>query len=162
MDMSNQEYNAYVMQKAEKSPIVKNTLLAFLIGGAICTLGQAIYSLAAAQGLPQTDASLVTTISLIGLCSSGANILIYSTGRGSPVGTPVAPSIKLTASPTALNTFRPHMDVEITDVTSGEATLEEGGMRLFQALVDTANGELTASERGRNREVAFPLLMKPL
>ena len=113
-------------------------------------------------GLYLADNPGLDPISLIGLCSSGANILIYSTGRGSPVGTPVAPSIKLTASPTALNTFRPHMDVEITDVTSGEATLEEGGMRLFQALVDTANGELTASERGRNREVAFPLLMKPL
>ena len=78
MDMSNQEYNAYVMQKAEKSPIVKNTLLAFLIGGAICTLGQAIYSLAAAQGLPQADASLVTTISLIGLSALFTGLNLYN------------------------------------------------------------------------------------
>ena len=40
MDMSPQEYQAYIKQKSPKSPIWKDTALAFLIGGAICVLGQ--------------------------------------------------------------------------------------------------------------------------
>ena len=39
MEMSPQEYGAYVKQKAPKSPIVKDTVMAFVIGGAICVVG---------------------------------------------------------------------------------------------------------------------------
>ena len=42
MDMSPQEYQAYIKEWAPKSPIWKDTALAFLIGGAICVLGQLI------------------------------------------------------------------------------------------------------------------------
>ena len=42
MDMTPQEYQAYVKQKAKKSPIVKDVILAFLVGGLICVVGQAI------------------------------------------------------------------------------------------------------------------------
>lgn len=101
-------------------------------------------------------------ISLLGLTSSGANVLIYSTGRGSPVGTPVAPSIKLTASPTSVKIFSAHIDVEITDVTMGKAQLEDGAWRLFDKLIKTCNGELTIAEQNGNREVAFPLMVSPL
>ena len=42
MDMSPQEYQAYVKRIAPKSPVVKDTAFAFLTGGAICALGQLI------------------------------------------------------------------------------------------------------------------------
>ena len=42
MDMSPQEYQAYIKERAPKLPIWKDTALAFLIGGAICVLGQLI------------------------------------------------------------------------------------------------------------------------
>ena len=42
MDMTNQEYNAYVSGKAKPSPIWKNMAWAFLVGGLICTLGQGL------------------------------------------------------------------------------------------------------------------------
>ena len=45
MDMSPQEYQAYIKERAPKSPIWKDTALAFLIGGAICTIGQLLLSL---------------------------------------------------------------------------------------------------------------------
>ena len=51
MDMSPKEYQAYVKQKAKKSPIVKDVTFAFLIGGAICVLGQAITNGWSAAGL---------------------------------------------------------------------------------------------------------------
>ena len=101
-------------------------------------------------------------ISLLCLTSSGANILLYSTGRGSPVGTPVAPSIKLTASPTSKKLFSAHIDVELTDVTMGDETMESGADRLLKKLIDVCNGELCIAEIKGNREVAFPLAVSPL
>ncbi len=101
-------------------------------------------------------------ISLLCLTSSGANILLYSTGRGSPVGTPVAPSIKLTASPTSKKLFSAHIDVELTNVTMGDETMKSGADRLFKKLIDVCNGELCIAEKKGNREVAFPLAVSPL
>ena len=43
MDLTPKEYQQYVEQKAKKSPIVKDTALAFVIGGLICVLGQAVW-----------------------------------------------------------------------------------------------------------------------
>ncbi|MFR5844790.1 MAG: SpoVA/SpoVAEb family sporulation membrane protein [Oscillospiraceae bacterium] len=56
MDMSPQEYQAYIKQKSPKSPIWKDTALAFLIGGAICVLGQLILDGYRSLGLDKTDA----------------------------------------------------------------------------------------------------------
>ena len=78
MDMTNQEYKDYVAQKAKPSPIVKDTLLAFLIGGAICTLGQGILNLFLAQGLHRDDASTATTIVLVGLSALLTGLNLYN------------------------------------------------------------------------------------
>ena len=78
MNQSNQDYKKYVQKKAKKSPIVKDTLLAFLIGGAICTLGQGIYNLAFSAGLTAQEAGTVTTISLIGLSALLTGLNLYN------------------------------------------------------------------------------------
>ena len=44
MDMSPQEYQEYVKRKSPKSPLLKDVVLAFVIGGAICVVGQAVQS----------------------------------------------------------------------------------------------------------------------
>ena len=56
MDMSPKEYQKYVQQKSPKSPIVKDTVLAFVIGGLICVIGQAIQNGWSTAGLGQEDA----------------------------------------------------------------------------------------------------------
>ena len=55
MDMTPQEYQAYVKQKAKKSPIFKDVVLAFVIGGAICVLGQLIQNGWGAAGLNKEE-----------------------------------------------------------------------------------------------------------
>ena len=51
MDMTPQEYQSYVQQRMKKSPLLKDVCLSFVIGGAICVLGQAIQNGWAAAGL---------------------------------------------------------------------------------------------------------------
>ena len=78
MDMTPQEYQQYVQQKMKKSPIGKNVCLAFVIGGLICVLGQAIQNGWAALGLSQDDAGTATSCSLVFLSSLLTGLNLYN------------------------------------------------------------------------------------
>lgn len=78
MDMTPQEYQDYVKQKAPKSPIVKDTALAFLVGGAICVLGQLILNGFLSLGLDKTDAGTATSITLIFLSALATGLNLYN------------------------------------------------------------------------------------
>ena len=76
MDMSPQEYQEYVSQKAKKSPIIKDVVFAFLIGGLICVIGQAIQNGWSAAGLNKEDAGTATSCSMVFLSAllTGQNL----------------------------------------------------------------------------------------
>ena len=78
MDMTPKEYQEYVAQKQKPSPIVKDTILAFLIGGAICTLGQLIQTGWGALGLAQEEAGMMTSVSLVFLSISLTALNLYN------------------------------------------------------------------------------------
>ena len=78
MDMTPQEYQAYVKQKAKKSPIVKDVALAFLVGGLICVVGQAIQNGWSAAGLNQEDAGTATSCSLVFLSAQLTGLNLYN------------------------------------------------------------------------------------
>lgn len=78
MDMTPQEYEAYVKQKAKKSPVVKDVALAFLVGGLICVVGQAIQNGWSAAGLNQEDAGTATSCSLVFLSALLTGLNLYN------------------------------------------------------------------------------------
>ena len=78
MEISPQEYQRYVQEKAKKSPIVKDTALAFVIGGLICVLGQAIQNGWAAAGLSQQDAGTATSCTLVFLSALLTGLNLYN------------------------------------------------------------------------------------
>ena len=102
MDMTPQEYSAYLKRIAPPSPIVKDTTLAFLTGGAICALGQLIQNGFLALGLEKSDAGTAVSISLIFLSAlltglnrynsiarfAGAGTLVPITGFANSVVSP--------------------------------------------------------------------------
>ena len=88
MDMSPKEYQEYVKQKSKKSPIVKDTVLAFLIGGTICVIGQLIRNGWTAYGLAAEDAATATSISLVFLSVLLTALNLYNKlGRYGGAGT---------------------------------------------------------------------------
>ena len=88
MDMSNKDYDKFVQARAKKSPIVKNCFFAFLIGGAICTLGQAIMNGFLSLGLEKTDAGTATSVSLVALSALLTGLNLYNKlGRYGGAGT---------------------------------------------------------------------------
>ena len=75
--MSDKQYSQYVQSLCPKSPIVKNTCFAFLIGGAICVIGQLIMNGFSALGLDQTDAGTATSCSLVFLSALLTGLSLY-------------------------------------------------------------------------------------
>ena len=69
MNMTNEEYNQYVSAKAKPSPIWKDLIWAFCVGGAICTGGQALSALYQAWGASKEDAGTWVSITLVFLAS---------------------------------------------------------------------------------------------
>ena len=78
MDMTPQEYQAYVKKKEPKSPLLKDMLLAFVIGGAICTVGQLIQNGWSAAGLDQEDAGTATSCTMVLLSAVLTGLGLYS------------------------------------------------------------------------------------
>ena len=78
MDLSPEEYQQYVKEKQKKSPLAKNLLFAFVIGGAICVLGQFIREAWIAEGLSQEDAGTATSITLVLLSALLTGLNLYN------------------------------------------------------------------------------------
>mgnify|MGYP001087724553 CR=1 FL=1 len=76
--MSPQEYQQYVKQKAKKSPMGKDTALAFVVGGAICVVGQLIQNGWAAAGLAEKQAGTATSCTLVFLSALLTGLNLYN------------------------------------------------------------------------------------
>ncbi len=102
MDMTPQEYQAYIKEKQDASPLLKNTALAFAVGGLICVLGQLIAEGWMSAGLGKEDASAAASVSLVFLSAvltalglyhrlarfAGAGTLVPITGFANSVVSP--------------------------------------------------------------------------
>jgi stage V sporulation protein AC len=102
MDMTPQEYQAYIKEKQDTSPLLKNVALAFAVGGLICVLGQLISSAWTSLGLEKEDAAAATSVSLVFLSAvltalglyhrlarfAGAGTLVPITGFANSVVSP--------------------------------------------------------------------------
>ena len=78
MDMTPKAYQEYVKAKAPKSPIVRDCLRAFLVGGLICALGQAIQNGWLAAGLTKADAGAATACCLVLLSAVLTGLNLYN------------------------------------------------------------------------------------
>ena len=78
MDMTPREYQQYVQRKMKKSPLGKDVCLAFLVGGAICALGQVILGGWMSLGLSEEDAGTATSCTLVTLSSLLTGLNLYN------------------------------------------------------------------------------------
>ena len=83
---------------------------------------------------------------LTGPVAGGAQIVIFTTGRGAPQGYPIAPVIKVCGNPRTSEKLSEHIDVDVSDVITEDKTLEEAAEKVFEKLVKVASGEKTKAE----------------
>ena len=77
MNMSKKEYNRYVARLAQKSPLGKDLLRNFLVGGLICVIGQLILNGFTALDLSEQDAAAATSVSLVFLSAVLTGLSVY-------------------------------------------------------------------------------------
>lgn len=75
---------------------------------------------------------------------SGANIVLFTTGLGTPTGNPVAPVLKLSTNTTMYNKMADIIDIDTGPVIEGNETIEQAGERILDYIIDVANGNVLA------------------
>ncbi|MBG0777299.1 MAG: UxaA family hydrolase [Desulfovibrionaceae bacterium] len=84
--------------------------------------------------------------SITGMVAGGAQLVIFSTGRGTPTGSPITPVIKITGNPDTYAKMPDNLDVNAGRIISDGARLEEIGEEVFGLMVDVCNGRQTKAE----------------
>jgi altronate dehydratase large subunit len=92
------------------------------------------------------------TEGIMDLMSSGAQIVLFVTGRGSVIGSPIAPLLKVTGNSATFEALRDDMDFDAGRVLTGERTLAEAGEELLDLVVRTASGTPSKPEVLAHRE----------
>ncbi len=92
---------------------------------------------------------------MVGMVAAGVNVVAFTTGRGTPTGSPIAPCLKISTNTAVARACPDLIDVNAGAILDGECSLAEMGHRVFGALVAAAGGALTRSEVRGNREFAF-------
>ena len=75
--MTEKQYSQLISELSPKSPMGKDCLLAFLVGGLICTLGQAFINWYSSMGLPEKEASTAASMSLVALSALLTGLSVY-------------------------------------------------------------------------------------
>lgn len=107
------------------------------------------------RGLVVMDTPGQDVESNTGMLAGGAQVIVFSTGRGSPVGSPIAPVIKVSTNTALFERMRDDMDFDAGVVLSGGMTVGEAGDRLFELILQVASGRQTCSEHLGHTEFAI-------
>lgn len=86
------------------------------------------------------------------LMACGSHLSLFSTGRGSVVGSAISPVIKVCANPDTYKRMSDDMDVDAGRILEGRATLDEVGREIYNLVLSVANGEKTKSEELGHQE----------
>ena len=90
--------------------------------------------------------------SITGMVAGGATAIVFSTGRGTPTGSPIAPVIKITGNTDTFNNMPDNIDVNAGKIITEGATIKDLGEETFQLLVEVCNGKFTKAEALGHRE----------
>ncbi len=83
---------------------------------------------------------------LTGFAAGGAQMLLFSTGRGAPQGFPIVPVVKISGNPETCNRLHEHIDVDVGAVFSGAEAMDSAAERVWNEIVQIASGKLTKAE----------------
>ena len=128
--------------------IVEKSLGAVAKGGSSPLMSVVDYAeRVASPGLVFMNTPGYDPVSLTGLAAGGVNLIAFTTGRGSAIGFPTVPVIKIATNTATYRKMRDNMDIDAGRILAGEATLEAVGREIFDLVLEVASGKRTAGER---------------
>jgi altronate dehydratase len=126
--------------------IVEKSLGAASKGGATALQGFYEYAEPISQpGLVIMDAPGFDPVCVTGMVASGANVVVFTTGRGSCFGCKPTPSLKVATNTSLFDRMRDDMDLNMGTILDSES-MDAAGERMFDAILETASGKKTRSE----------------
>jgi len=100
-----------------------------------------------AKGFVYMDTPGYDPVSATGQVAGGANMIVFTTGRGSAYGCAPSPSLKLSTNTALWTKQEEDIDLNCGEIADGNASVDEIGAKLFQLILDTASGNKSKSER---------------
>jgi altronate dehydratase large subunit len=107
------------------------------------------------RGLTVMDTPGLDVESVTGMVGGGAQVVVFTTGLGTPTGNPIAPVIKITGNARTARQMADNIDLDVSGVINDTETLDTAADRLFEQIVAVCSGQLTAAERLGHREFAI-------
>ncbi|MDQ1471138.1 MAG: altronate hydrolase [Bryobacterales bacterium] len=84
--------------------------------------------------------------SLAGLAAGGCNMIVFTTGRGSAIGFPTVPVIKVSSNSLTYRRMPDNMDINAGTIADGQRTIQQVGQEIFDTILRVASGERTKAE----------------
>jgi len=109
----------------------------------------------AEKGLVIMDGPAHDAVCNTGMIAGGAQVIVFTTGRGTPMGAPIAPVIKVATNSRIYQHMRDNMDINAGNILEGTETIESIGERIFQEIVEVASGKETRAEALGHHEFAI-------
>src|SRR5258708_13576515 len=106
-------------------------------------------------GLVFMDTPGYDPVSATGQVAGGANLICFTTGRGSAFGAKPAPSIKLSSNTKTYLRQVDDIDINCGEILDGTASLPDTGEKIFRKILPVASGEKTKSEKQGNGQKEF-------
>ncbi|SIR75347.1 altronate dehydratase large subunit [Haladaptatus litoreus] len=143
-------------QEGGLTTIEEKSLGAIAKGGTTPIRGIVDYGekLPSGNGLVLMDTPGYDVESVVAKVAGGAQIIAFTTGRGSTTGNPIAPVIKVTGNPSTWKKMRNNMDVNVSTIVNGE-DIEAVGERVYETIKAVADGQRTEAERRQLQEFAI-------
>jgi altronate hydrolase len=91
-------------------------------------------------------------VSLTGLAAGGCNLIAFTTGRGSAIGFPTIPVIKIATNSNTYRGMTDNMDINGGAIGDGEKTVPQVGREIFDLILEVASGRRTCAERLGHKE----------
>ncbi len=88
--------------------------------------------------------------------ASGANVVLFTTGLGTPTGNPIAPVVKLSSNTILYNKMHDIIDINTGSIIEGEETIEQAGERILEYVIKVASGETEVSAVRNGQEDFIP------
>ena len=107
------------------------------------------------KGLTVMDTPGLDVESVTGMVGGGAQVVVFTTGLGTPTGNPIAPVIKITGNARTARQMADNIDLDVSGVMDDTETLDEAAERLFDEVLAVASGQHAAAERLGHREFAI-------
>jgi altronate dehydratase large subunit len=107
------------------------------------------------KGLTVMDTPGLDVESVTGMVGGGAQVVVFTTGLGTPTGNPIAPVIKMTGNPRTAQTMADNTDLDVSGILDHSEGLDEAASRLLDEILEVCSGKETAAERLGHREFAI-------